>query len=76
MAGFAGVHPVESFSFIMVFWVVAAHPLLCMVSVDSNTPSVAVIFGVSLVISSIVGVVRVTFQFVAVMSPMLVVVRL
>jgi len=53
MAGFAGVHPVESVSFIMVFCVVAAHPLLCMVSADSNTPSVAVTLGVSLVISSI-----------------------
>jgi len=53
IAGFAGVQPVESCSFIIVFWVVAAHPLLCMVSADSNTPSTAVTFGVSLVISSI-----------------------
>jgi len=53
IAGFAGVQPVESFSFIIVFCVVGAHPLLCMVSADSNTPSVAVTLGVSLVISSI-----------------------
>jgi len=49
MFGLAGVHPVLSCSFMMVAW----HPLLCMVSLLSNTLSGAVFFGVSLIVSRI-----------------------
>jgi len=62
MAGFAGVHPVESVSFIMVFCVVAAHPLLCMVSADSNTPSVASSIGVAFPSSMVLLISLVLFR--------------
>jgi len=51
--GLAGVHPVVSCSFTMVFWLVFAQPLLCMVSALSNTLSGEIVFGVSLMVSII-----------------------
>jgi len=42
--GLAGVHPVVSCSFMMVFWLVAAQPLLCMVSALSNTLSCDIVW--------------------------------
>jgi len=53
MFGLAGVHPVLSCSLMMVFSVVSAQPLLCMVSALSNTLSGAIVFGVSLMVSII-----------------------
>jgi len=51
--GLAGVHPVFSCSLTMVLAVVAAQPLLCMVSALSNTLSGAIVFDVSLMVSII-----------------------
>ena len=51
--GLAGVHPVLSCSFTMVFWLVFAQPLLCMVSALSNTLSGEIVVGVSLMVSII-----------------------
>ena len=51
--GLAGVHPVVSCSLMMVFVVVSAQPLLCMVSALSNTLSGAIVLGVSLMVSII-----------------------
>jgi len=66
--GLAGVHPVLSCSFTMVFCDVAWQPLLCMVSALSNTLSCEIVFGVSLMVSiiALVGLccmVRFAFRF-------------
>jgi len=53
MFGLAGVHPVLSCSFMIVFSVVGAQPLLYIVSLLSNTLSGLMVCGVSLMVCSI-----------------------
>ena len=53
MLGFAGVQPDDTISFTIVVPEVAPHPLLLIVSCESNTLSFATVLGVSLVISNI-----------------------